>query len=150
MKTLIIFLILFLSTNAFADLLFVQNQLSEDVTLIATFDNRDRANSPKTTTLFLIKPSQRLLPHSLNGRQKELGFIDYQKITIKNGEDKEICTKDFSQVSPTAELKINVFISKNGCQFEVSICKNCFQKIGMRSRPTIEKPIFGQSCEIFL
>jgi hypothetical protein len=130
MKHMMIFLsLLFLSVNVFADLLFIQNQLSEDVTLVATFNNRDRANSPKTTNLFLIKPSQELLPHSLNDRQKELGFIDYQKITIKNDEDKEICAKDFSQVSPTAELKINLYISKNGCQFEVEECKNCFQKI---------------------
>ncbi|HEX2548983.1 MAG TPA: hypothetical protein VHM20_04085 [Gammaproteobacteria bacterium] len=130
MKHITIFLsLLLLSLNTFADLLFIQNNLSEDVTLIATFNNRDKAKSPQTTTLFLINPSNKLLPHSLNDRQKELGFIDYQKIAIHNSDEKEICAKDFSQVSPNVELKINIVISEKGCAFDVKECKDCFQKI---------------------
>lgn len=119
---------IFLSTNLFADLLFIQNKLPDDVTLSATFNNRDLANSPKTTNLFLIHPSDQLSPHSLNERQRELGFIDYQKISVKNSEDEEICSKDFSQISPGAELKISLIIDKTNCHFDITECKDCFKK----------------------
>ncbi len=116
------------ATPSFADLLFIQNKLPDAVTLVATFNNRDRANSPTTTSFFSINPSDKLEAHSLNDRQRELGFIDYQKIQITDDTEKEICAKDFSQISPNAELKISVIISEAGCHFDVQKCKNCFQK----------------------
>jgi hypothetical protein len=127
MKSILAFFIIFFSSGSFADLLFIQNQLPDAVTLVATFNNRDRANSPMTTNFFLIAPSNKLESHSLNDRQRELGFIDYQKIQITDDTEKEICSKNLSNVSPNTELKISVIISKKGCQFDVQECKNCFQ-----------------------
>lgn len=113
---------------SFADLLFIQNKLPDAVIMVTTFNNRDRANSPMTTNYFSINHNDQLEAHSLNERQRELGFIDYQKIQITDDTEKEICVKDFSQMIPNAELKISVIISNTGCHFDVQECKDCFQK----------------------
>lgn len=142
MKKLIYFLIFmgiaWISTNVSADSLCVYNNTNEDLTLSLQYYQHDVEKVGTINQFFLIQANSNLQP--LKDREVYLGEIDYQKISIIDGEseDKEICSspqklRELNKViikgATYSYVKINLTILANyTCKWHLENCRDATEK----------------------